>query len=370
MTLDLMILNRKSLQLAIICCTLLFLIPGIPAFTVGSVSVSPSGNLYPGNSVNVSYTVYAASGMAFPSYDDLQFITELDDPRWTYSIAVNGIKNHRPVTGDRTVTINGFELGYRNQDEVVVYVLLQGNIPAGSVLGTNRTLVRIHELDARGYVIPYSVVNVNHLIGEPTPAPTPAYGSITVTSYPAGADIYIDNVYKGLSPAVFDAVPNGNHVVLIKLDGYQGLSKSVGVTANNQTVYAQLYQQNTVAVTTSSPGQTPTTGTGSPAPTAPVHAPGYGSLSITTSPPGALVYVDGAMMGVTPTTIPMLSEGPHSISLIMDGYQDLKTTITINAGTTSEYITGLAKTTKTPGFGPVLAVVSVGMLFLFRKTRE
>jgi len=44
--------------------------------------------------------------------------------------------------------------------------------------------------------------------------------------------------------------------------------------------------------------------------------------------------------------------------------------ITINAGTTSEYITGLAKTTKTPGFGPILAIVSVGMLFLFRKTRE
>jgi hypothetical protein len=365
-----MILNRKSLQLVLIYCALLFLIQGVIAFTVGSVAVNPSGNLYPGNSVNITYTVYAASGMAFPSYDDLQFITELDDPRWTYSIAVNGIKNTRPVTGGKTVTINGFELGYRNQDEVIVYVLIQGDIPAGAALGTNKTLVKIQELDARGYAIPYSVINVNHLIGEPTPAPTPAYGSITVTSSPAGADIYIDNVYKGLSPAVFDAVPNGNHVVLIKLDGYQDLLRSVTVTANNQSVHAQLYQQDTALVTTSSTGQTPATGTGSPAPTAPVHAPGYGSLSITTSPPGALVYVDGTMMGVTPTTIPMLTEGPHSISLIMDGYQDLKTTITINAGTTSEYITGLAKTTKTPGFGPILAIVSVGMLFLFRKTRE
>lgn len=365
-----MILNRKSLPLAIICCALLFLVPGVTAFTVGSVSVSPSGNLYPGNSVNISYTVYAASGIAFSSYDDMQFITELDNPRWTYSIAKNGIKNPRPVTGDRTVTINGFELAYRNQDDVVIDVLLQGNIPTGSVMGTNRTLVRIQELDARGYSIPYSVVNVDHLIGEPTPAPTPAYGSISVTSYPAGADIYIDNVYKGLSPAVFDAVPNGNHVVLVKLDGYQGLSKSVTVTANNQTVYAQLYPQNTAPVTVSSPGQTSAAGTGSPTPTAPVHAPGYGSLSITTSPPGALVYVDGAMMGVTPTTIPMLTEGSHSITLIMDGYQDLKTTITINAGTTSEYITGLAKNTKTPGFGPILAMVSVGMLVLFRKKRE
>ena len=202
------------------------------------------------------------------------------------------------------------------------------------------------------------------------PLPTPAYGSITVTSSPSGADIYIDNVYKGLSPAVFDAVPNGNHVVLIKLDGYQDLTKSVTVTADNQTVHADFNQQTAALQTTSSPGQTPIAGTGSPTPTASAQAPGYGSLSITTTPAGALVYVDGTMMGVTPTTIPMLTEGPHSITLVMDGYQDLKTTITINAGTTSEYITGLSKTTKTPGFAAGIAVISIGMLFLYRKMRE
>jgi LPXTG-motif cell wall-anchored protein len=80
--------------------------------------------------------------------------------------------------------------------------------------------------------------------------------------------------------------------------------------------------------------------------------------------------VDGAMMGVTPTTIPMLTEGSHSITLVMDGYQDLKTTITINAGTTSEYITGLSKTTKSPGFTAGIAAISIGALFLYRKKRE
>jgi LPXTG-motif cell wall-anchored protein len=82
------------------------------------------------------------------------------------------------------------------------------------------------------------------------------------------------------------------------------------------------------------------------------------------------VYVDGTMMGVTPTTIPMLAEGQHSVTLIMDGYQDLKTTITINAGTTSEYITGLSKTTKSPGFTAGIAAISIGALFLYRKKRE
>jgi hypothetical protein len=365
-----MILILKSLKLAMICCTLVFLAQGAAAFTVGSVSVTPFSNLYPGNSVNVSYTVYAASGTAFSSYDDLQFITDLDNPRWTYSIAVNGIKNTRPVTGDRTVTINGFELGYRNQDEVIVYVLLQGNIPTGSVLGANRTLVTIQEMDARGYSIPYSIVTIDRLIGAPTPVPTPAYGSITVSSSPAGANIYIDNVYKGISPATFSGVPNGNHVVLVRLDGYQDLIKSVTVAADNQNLYAELNLQSASPIITSSPGKTPNAGTRSPTPTISTQKPGYGSLSISTTPAGALVYVDGAMMGVTPTIIPMLTEGPHSITLVMDGYQDLKTTITINAGTTSEYITGLPKTTKSPGFAAGIAAISIGILFLYRKMKK
>jgi hypothetical protein len=356
-----MILIRKLLKLALFCCILLLLAQGVAAFTVGSVSVNPSGNLYPGNSVNVSTTVYVASGTAFHSYDDLQFMTELDDPAWTYSVVVNGVKNTRPVMGGKTLTINGFELGYRDQDEVTVQVALQGTIPTGTALGANKTLVKIQELDARGYSIASSAMNIDRLIGEPTPPPTRAYGSITVMSSPSGADIYIDNVYKGLSPAVFDALPNGNHVVLIKMDGYQDLTKNVTVTADNQTVHAALSAEKTAPATTTFPGQTPA---------ASAQTPGYGSLSITTTPAGALVYVDGAMMGVTPTTIPMLTEGTHSITLAMDGYQDLKTTITISDGTTSEYITGLSKTTKSPGFAAGVATLSLGVLFLYRKIRE
>ena len=356
-----MILTRNSFKLALLWCTLLFLVNGVAAFSVGSVSISPSGNLYPGDSVNVSSTVYAATGTAFPSYNDLQFVTELDDCRWTYTVLVNGIKNTRPVVRGRTLTINGFELGYEDKDEVVVQTVLQGTIPAGTALGANKTFLKIQELDARGYSIAYSAVTIDRLIGEPTPTPTPAYGSITVTSAPSGANIYIDNVYKGLSPATFTGVPNGNHVVLVKLDGYQDFTRSVTVTGDIRIVHAALSRESVTPQTTYSPGQTPT---------ASAQTPGHGSLSITTTPAGALVYIDGTMMGVTPTTIPMLSQGSHSITLVMDGYQDLKTSITINDGTTSEYITGMSKATKTPGFAAGVAVISIALLFLYRKMRE
>jgi hypothetical protein len=51
----------------------------------------------------------------------------------------------------------------------------------------------------------------------------------------------------------------------------------------------------------------------------------------------------------------------------MDGYQDLKTTITVNAGTTAEYITGLQKSTKAPGFVVISCLFAFGVCMLFRK---
>ena len=113
----------------LLCCVVLFLVSGVSAFTVSRATVDTSGTINPGDAVNISCVVYAASGVAFPSYDDLQFITVLDDPAWYYSISVNGVKNIRPIAGGRTLTISGFELAYRNQDEVLVKVVLRGRVP-------------------------------------------------------------------------------------------------------------------------------------------------------------------------------------------------------------------------------------------------
>jgi hypothetical protein len=346
------------------CAALFFFIQSVPAFTVDSVAVAPSGQQDPGDVVNVSFTVYAASGTAFATYDDLQFITELDDPAWTYSISVNGVTNSRPVIGGRTLTISGFELGYRNQDEVIVRTSLGGTVPSGSVTGANKTLVKIQELDSRGNVIPYSVVQVEHLIGQPTPTPTPSYGRILITSVPTGGNIYIDNAYKGLTPVTLNDIPNGNHILLIKLEGYQDFSQKVVISGDSRIVNASLSIKSSVPVTGSA---TPEMSTSPSMQSTTVQTPGYGSLSVTTSPPGALVYIDGVMKGVTPTTIPLVPEGPHSVLLVMDGYQDLKTTITVNAGTTSEYITGLQKSTKAPGFVVISCLIAVGVCILFRK---
>ena len=309
--------------------------------------------------MNISYTVYAATGTAFPSYDDLQFVSGLDESVWLYSITVNGVENVRPVAGGRTITISGFELSYRNQDEVIVKVTLKGRIPPTSGTGVTKNLVTVQELDARGYVINSSVFSVTQLIGTPTPTPTPSSGRISFTSIPSGANIYLDNAYRGLTPLTIDGVPNGRHAVVLRLDGYEDAARNLLVTGNSMTVNIAL-----------NPLGSPTT-TVQPTITGTVRPAGeYGSLSVTTSPSGARVYVDGEMKGVTPATIPGLTAGKHAVILSVPGYIDLNTTIIISAGKTAEYSTSLVTPAKTPGFGVIAALLSLGTLLVAVKIRK
>jgi hypothetical protein len=365
--LDLVIDVHGIPKVVLWCLGVAFLVSGVSAFTVTAVSISPSGTLNPGDEVNVSWTVYAASGVAFPSYDDLQFVSGLDNMAWSYTIVVNGVENVRPVVGGRTLTIPGFELSYRNQDEVLVKAALKGRIPLSSVPGAIKTLVTIQELDTRGYAINSSIVTIDHLVGLPTPTPTPAFGSISVTSDPAGANVYLDNAYKGITPLTLESVPNGNHVIVLRLDRYEESSRWVVVNGNSPSVFTTLVLLPTITPTATA-NVTPT-GSSTVQPTT-LPAGEFGSLSVTTSPSGARVYVDGELKGVTPATIPGLSAGKHTVLLSLAGYIDLNTTVMINAGKTSEYSTALTEPAKTPGFGVIGAVLSLGGLLAFRKIRK
>ena len=133
----------------IVTAILLFCISAASAFSVGTVSLDPSGSLVPGTPVTVSYKVDA---VGFPSGDDLQFYTDLDSPKWTYSILVNGVENARPSTGGKTLTIIGYELAYKSGDAVEVRATLEGKAPAVTQTA-DKTIIRIQEMGNTGSVI-------------------------------------------------------------------------------------------------------------------------------------------------------------------------------------------------------------------------
>jgi hypothetical protein len=73
-----------------------------------------------------------------------------------------------------------------------------------------------------------------------TTTPTPAYGNIRVSSIPSGANIYLDNEYKGLTTLTLKNVENGNHVLIVRLTGYQDWTENVMVQGNSQSLSARL----------------------------------------------------------------------------------------------------------------------------------
>jgi len=73
------------------------------------------------------------------------------------------------------------------------------------------------------------------------PSSTPTTGTITVSSSPSGANIYLDNTYKGITPLTITDVSPGTHTIKAMLAGYQDWSTNVNVVTDHTTyVHATL----------------------------------------------------------------------------------------------------------------------------------
>ena len=141
-----------------------------------------------------------------------------------------------------------------------------------------------------------------------TLTPIVTTGSISVSSSPSGANVYLDNAYKGLTPLIITDVSQGHHHIELTLAGYQDWPTSVEVKAD-ETSYIS-------ATLTPTP-------------------PATGSISVSSSPSGARIYVDGSYKGRTPETITYVSPGSHTVKLKHDEYHDWSTSIKVTAGSTS-----------------------------------
>ena len=102
-----------------------------------------------------------------------------------------------------------------------------------------------------------------------------------------------------------------------------------------------------------------------------------GSVSITTTPAGATVFIDGVQEGISPATIPGLVPGAHTLLVTMDGYADLTTSVGVTAGETQAYTVTLVPAatplpahpaaTKSPGFGTVAGLAALGAVLVIRN---
>ena len=79
-------------------------------------------------------------------------------------------------------------------------------------------------------------------------------GTLEIMSDPLGADLFLDNEYKGITPLTQHAVSTGAHTILVKKDGYSEYTGTISIISDQKTaISAILTPVSAVADPTISP---------------------------------------------------------------------------------------------------------------------
>ena len=140
-------------------------------------------------------------------------------------------------------------------------------------------------------------------------------GQLTVTSTPIGAQILLDGENNGfLTPVDLTGLTPGQHTVTVSKAGYAPETRTIEVASRSKLVLS--VQLALLAAT----------------------------LSVTSEPAGAKVYLDGKDLGhVTPLQVSVEKPGNHTILVRKDGYLDESTSLNLQAGQSSHFTPSLRK---------------------------
>jgi hypothetical protein len=72
----------------------------------------------------------------------------------------------------------------------------------------------------------------------PNPTPVPAAGALNIVSTPSGADIFVDNIFRGYTPSTITEIDPGQHQILLKYTGYTDYSGTASVSPGQTTPLA------------------------------------------------------------------------------------------------------------------------------------
>ena len=108
--------------------------------------------------------------------------------------------------------------------------------------GTHNLLIRqkdFQDYTQAVYVQGGNIVTVKALLNPNAPSPIPdTTGQIVVVSTPAGAELFLDNTFRGVTPATLSDIPAGSHVVMVRQAGYTDQSQTIIVTGGQSTPVA------------------------------------------------------------------------------------------------------------------------------------
>ncbi|MFY1642765.1 PEGA domain-containing protein [Methanoculleus bourgensis] len=142
-------------------------------------------------------------------------------------------------------------------------------------------------------------------------------GSIAITSVPTNASIYLNGEATGLwTDTTLEDIPAGEHTVKLVMSGYKNAT---------QTVVVEKDECSVIDVKLSRESDTTGSSDGS--------ASWNGSIAITSVPTNASIYLDGNTTEFwTDTTLKDVRAGEHTVKLVMPGYRNTTSNVTVEIG--------------------------------------
>ena len=129
-----------------------------------------------------------------------------------------------------------------------------------------------------------------------------ASGTIEVMSEPAGAEVTVNGIVKGVTPLRVEKVPRGRAIVKFRLDGFAEEVRELAINAGDVQ-------------------------------TLPIVLKGLpGTLHLVSVPDGARFYVNNEARGKGPLAIPGLKPGEYVVRAELEGFGAMTKTITLDNG--------------------------------------
>ncbi|WFN35368.1 PEGA domain-containing protein [Methanogenium sp. S4BF] len=170
----------------------------------------------------------------------------------------------------------------------------------------------------------------------------PYKGNADISSTPAGATIYLDGTYAGISPRVISDIPTGKHTIALKLDGYYDWNTEIEVVQGKTVTISAKMEKSEI--------------------------PYDGSINIQSTPSNAEVYVDDVFKGYTPLIIRELGPANYHINLKLEGYQDWDASVDVSVDEQEKISAnlypsaGTSPSETTTPLSPVIPVIALGII--------
>lgn len=211
---------------------------------------------------------------------------------------------------------------------VIMFNLARAHQELGDLPGAVNFLKIIRTMDAPAHVAEAAEEKIQEVEAlliaqgyDPATVTSATYvprGSLTLTTQPDGAEVFINHEYAGRTPYVQDLMDEGTYTVLIELEGFHPINQDIELSGGRMNLRAFTLNERTQIAEYVPPD------------------PGY--LTIRGPVSSLEILIDGEMAGYTPMLAQGMSPGTYSLTVQGEGWHPFRTAVEVSSNAETEVV--------------------------------